>query len=99
MKAKQLLQITLVVLLSVGLLFGGSIHGSIHHHGDGHGMDDHGHEESSPCHLCDLTLATVDSGPALHAWTALVRLAPSLAPPEVQGSPILSSASPRAPPA
>ncbi len=92
MKAKQLLLIALVVLISVSLLFGGSIHSSLHM--DGHGLDGDG-----GCQVCELSLVSaVIELPALTGGM-LVRRARGLAPPALILTQVFLHGSPRAPPA
>jgi hypothetical protein len=97
MKVKQFLLVALAILLSVSLLFGGSVHASLHM--DGHGMDGHGIDGDGDCHLCELTLDSPSVELAPVTGGTLSWGVPTLAPPGLFLAHVLSHASPRAPPA
>jgi|GEM_PF-2778535 len=93
MNARRKLPVLLIVLLSLGLLFGGAVHSSMHV--DDHGLDDHGGD----CHFCHLEVANLQPQDVF-LGAALAR---ATAPPSFPESVLLvalpSPAAPRAPPA
>lgn len=91
MKANRTISIALILLVSLGLLFGGAMHMS--HHGDDHG------DGESDCQLCHLTLSDqLEAGPRVGS-PAELQVARTIFMERALLAAPLSWAAPRGPPA